>query len=73
MKRPLSLTDNQLRLIERAARALPVNTRDAFLQDVCRARCQPPTASNGLFDATRLSRSIVRLNLKAQTYLKEMC
>jgi hypothetical protein len=28
MKRPLSLTDNQLRLIEHAAASLPVDARD---------------------------------------------
>lgn len=31
---PLSLSDRQLELIKQAARALPVNARDRFLQDV---------------------------------------
>ena len=34
MKRPISLSDNQMRLIEHAARSLPVRARDGFLQTV---------------------------------------
>ena len=34
MKRPLSITDNQLRLIKHAAASLPVDARDHFLQTV---------------------------------------
>ena len=34
MKRALALTDQQLRLVERAARSLPVARRDSFLQAV---------------------------------------
>ena len=34
MKRPISLTDNQMRLIEHAAASLPVGARDHFLQGV---------------------------------------
>ena len=34
MKRALALTDQQLRLVERAARSLPVARRDQFLQAV---------------------------------------
>jgi len=34
MKRPISLSDNQMRLIEHAARSLRPDQRDGFLQTV---------------------------------------
>ena len=42
MKRPLALSDSQMSLIKRAARALPVNTRAQFLQDVASRLADTP-------------------------------
>jgi hypothetical protein len=41
--RPLALTDRQLQLVKHAARAMPVNTRDQFLQDVASRLADEPT------------------------------
>ena len=43
MKRPLSLSDNQMHLIKHAARSLPVGARDQFLQDVTRHLAGEPS------------------------------
>jgi hypothetical protein len=43
MKRPLSITDNQLRLIRNAAASLPVDARDNFLQTVAAHLADQPS------------------------------
>lgn len=54
--RLLSLTDRQLQLVKNAARAMPVNARDGFLQDVARRLAHEPSdaavmqAINSVFD-----------------------
>ena len=40
MRRALALTDHQLRLVERAARSLPVGQRDEFFAGRCGAACR---------------------------------
>jgi hypothetical protein len=54
--RPLALTDRQLQLVKNAVRAVPVNARDGFLQDVARRLAAEPSdaavmqAINVVFD-----------------------
>ena len=54
--RLLSLTDRQLQLVKNAARAVPVNARDGFLQDVAARQADEPSdaavmqAINVVFD-----------------------
>ncbi len=43
MSKPLSLSDRQLRLIQEAAKAVPVPRRDDFLQKVTAQLCAEPT------------------------------
>jgi hypothetical protein len=45
MRRALALTDNQLRLVERAARSLPLERRDEFLRDVAARLGEAPTTA----------------------------
>jgi hypothetical protein len=56
MKRPLSLSDQQMRQIKNAARVLPVALRDQFLRDVAARLVDTPSdaavmqAINSVFD-----------------------
>jgi hypothetical protein len=43
MSKPLSLTDRQLGLVQAAAKAVPVQRRDAFLQSVAKQLAAEPT------------------------------
>jgi hypothetical protein len=40
---PLSLTDRQMRLVQNAARAVPINRRDEFLQRIAQHLTPAPT------------------------------
>jgi hypothetical protein len=40
MNKPLSLSDRQLRLLEEAAKAVPVSKLDEFLQQLASPRCK---------------------------------
>jgi hypothetical protein len=54
--RPLALSDRQFALVRDAARAVPVNARDGFLQDVAARLADEPSdaavmqAINSVFD-----------------------
>jgi hypothetical protein len=64
--RLLSLTDRQLQLVKDAARAVPVNARDGFLQDVARRLADEPSDA-AVAQAVNVTLDRVPVFLKKET------
>ena len=66
---PLSLSDRQLRLLQNAARSVPVDRRDAFVRGVASHLCNEPSdiAVEAAINAQLDLIPSKQLNLRART------